>query len=611
VRGNAADKVEWLQNEWIPSGPPVCVLSGFSGIGKSAVCHHVTDNIEIPHVFIPVSEDLSFDDLILVLAGELEEAGLPQMANDIDGDMLNSLAKTQTTPQLIVIDDFDYLVDIKTGLPPARFVEFIAHLSPHAPSKLRVLLVVDRLVPESIWEMDQVTTTVLNAPSHDEACEWLTEILAREGLSSELSDAEKVGVAQWLGGNFSAMTSLVQCLRYESIQELVQLDPEGWELREQVVSQKLIKSLERKFLSKTIDRLDQNSKSLLDFLSVYRRPFRLDAIERLSSEVIDPKIVRDELVARFLLDRRKNWYSMNSIIRELCSKNINASSRRKAFAHNRAADHYVRHFKNVNPDQSLTNHAMEFIEARYHLWFADRIDEFEAVAGNFRRQIVRSLGGTPRLPRKKEERMQLLMMINGALAGQEGGYHLLRGILAKLLIERGSKDDDILALRHIRVAVQKSRAAHDIWQTYVQLTARIDGARAAESAARRGFAVVHGVLCANMYESVLEAYRREDMLPDALRFLEEGLDSLDISGKVALSPVLGRLFTRVGRSTEAIERLVFIYQEAVGTDGNVPYWRPMEQAIFIAHGHNDVAMLNHIENSILPSDFADSFRVLV
>ncbi|MGB5112341.1 MAG: ATP-binding protein [Mycobacterium sp.] len=612
MRGNAADKVDWLQNEWIPSGPPVCVLSGFSGTGKSAVCHHVIDNIEMPCAYIPLSEDLGFDDFVLTLAGELEVAGLPQMANDADSDMLTSLSGTQSTPQLLVIDDFDYLIDGKTGLPPARFVQFIKSLSRNTSTKLRLLLIIDRIIPESIWEMDQVTTTVLNAPGRDEACEWLTEILAREGLGSELSEVDKIGVAQWLGGNFSAMGSFVQCLRYESIDELILLDPEGWELREQVVSQRLIESLERKFVDRTLARLDQNSKSLLEFLSVYRRPFRSDAIERLASEVIDAKDVRDELTSRFLLDRRRNWYSMNSIIRELCTKSIGPSSRRKNFAHNRAADHYVRHFKNVNPNQSLTSHSMEFVEARYHLWFADRIDEFEDVAGNFRRQIIRSLGPNPRLPREREERMQLLTMINGALAGQQKDYHVLRGVLAKLLMERNWKDDDTLALRHLRVAVQQS---HDpeTWRMYVQLTARLDGARTAETVARRGFTVINSQHHANLYDSVVEAYRREDMVPDAIRFLDEGLQSLDISAQIFLSPVLGRLLSRSGRSAEAVRRLITIYQQAVAAGGsNAPYyWRPIEQALFIAHGQGDAASFKYIEQSIVPSDFADSFRFLV
>jgi hypothetical protein len=146
----------------------------------------------------------------------------------------------------------------------------------------------------------------------------------------------------------------------------------------------------------------------------------------------------------------------------------------------------------------------------------------------------------------------------------------------------------------------------------VQLTARLDGARAAESAARRGFTVINEMHHANLYDSVVEAYRREDMLPDAIRFLEEGLESLDISAKVFLSPVLGRLLSRSGRSTEAVKRMVLIYQEAVTAGvNNAPYWRPIEQAAFIAHGQGDVTALNYIEQSILPSDFADSFKVLV
>jgi hypothetical protein len=596
-----AERLEWLESDWLQAGPPVCVLSGFAGVGKTILAGELSERVRVPHVYIPVAADgYSLDDLLLTLASDLEHIGLPEVARDQDDDLLASLLKTASTDQLIIIDDFDYLLEKRTGLPPTRFARFLASLKPDFTTKLRLLLISNRLMPEGIWEMDQVVTIGLESPSDREADDFLNELLQRDNMQSELSNSDRRNVVRWLGGNPSALKSLVQCLRFEPIDKLVELDPEGWELKDRVVSPALVKSLERKFLSRCIGHLDQNLKMLVEFLSVYRRPFRSDAIERLDSEIIDIGEATRQLISRYLLSRNRNWYTVNPVVRELCLQSLQNSRRRLDIAYGHAADHYSRHFKQVNSKQSLTSHGTEFVEAKYHLWQAGRFDEFENIAGIFRRQLVRMYGSNNKLPKSPAEREQLLLLLNGALQGFDTGYAMLRWSLARLLLERNKRDDDLLALRQLRICGRESTHI-EIWRPLVQLTARLEGARVAETMARQGFEKLVVRSHADLYRAVIEGYEDEDLMPEAIRLVDEGLSMLEIEGQIDLAPTVGRLLAKAGQTSYAIDQLLKIYR-AGALSATPLYWRPLEQAIFIAHGKRDVGKLKYIEESLVDTD---------
>lgn len=75
-RGHKA-LLDWLIQSWIPQGPPVCFLDGFSGVGKTTVARLLPESPERPVVMIAVPEtdaDAS-DDLLLDMAMALSDKG--------------------------------------------------------------------------------------------------------------------------------------------------------------------------------------------------------------------------------------------------------------------------------------------------------------------------------------------------------------------------------------------------------------------------------------------------------------------------------------------------------------------------------------------------------
>ena len=69
------------------------------------------------------------------------------------------------------------------------------------------------------------------------------------------------------------------------IDELIALQPEAWDVRSQEFTPILIRQLEAAFWDRIMTRLDPDTLLLMEFLSVYRKPFRKEAIQRLSEKV--------------------------------------------------------------------------------------------------------------------------------------------------------------------------------------------------------------------------------------------------------------------------------------------------------------------------------------
>ena len=81
--------LDWLSAVWIPDGPTVCFVEGFSGIGKSHVARHLLEDsgragLCVVMVNMPERSLSAIDDLLLVLAAELEPNGYDEPAEAFD-----------------------------------------------------------------------------------------------------------------------------------------------------------------------------------------------------------------------------------------------------------------------------------------------------------------------------------------------------------------------------------------------------------------------------------------------------------------------------------------------------------------------------------------------
>ena len=84
-----ANLLDWLSNQWLVAGPPVCFLEGFPGLGKTSLSGELISRAVKATHRVAVSVDMpeeadSLDDLFLRVAGELESAGEHTMARAVD-----------------------------------------------------------------------------------------------------------------------------------------------------------------------------------------------------------------------------------------------------------------------------------------------------------------------------------------------------------------------------------------------------------------------------------------------------------------------------------------------------------------------------------------------
>ena len=113
--------VQWLTETWLPKGPPICFVEGFSGVGKTSVARVLLRLAEIPAVMItaPDTKADPTDDILLDLATEVSLVGHSELADAVDqGQSLPSmLAQILQKPLLIIIDEFQRVMTSKSGKP--------------------------------------------------------------------------------------------------------------------------------------------------------------------------------------------------------------------------------------------------------------------------------------------------------------------------------------------------------------------------------------------------------------------------------------------------------------------------------------------------------------
>jgi len=319
------------------------------------------------------------------VAGELEISGNSLMADTLDKDLLVQLDAALRQSCLVVIDDFAELLNSEIGLPPRTFIEFLIQLEKRPSATGRLLLVTDRRL--SLTDDLDLRTIRLGPPSEEDAIQLLGKMLQMRSRQNEIPPTRRLDVVRWLGCNPRAFQALVACLEAESLDELISAEQENWDLKNEVFSPTLIKELERRFRARTLSRLSPAGLLLTQFLSVYRRPFTVEGITRFTERIGDIDGARRELLDLFLLDHNGRWFFLNPVPRELALARLQADPNHTLDAHSLAADHYCRHFRAKGPI-NIAAHAVEFVEARYHLTLSGRIDEFTEVASRYRSHLL-------------------------------------------------------------------------------------------------------------------------------------------------------------------------------------------------------------------------------
>ncbi|MET7893212.1 hypothetical protein [Streptomyces mirabilis] len=588
--------VRWLCDDWLDNGPHVCILEGFGGVGKSRIANEAIRKADFPAIRVVTPEGgLGWEDLLILIATELDEIGETEISCRTDGDLQAGLLSFLRKRCLIVLDNIEAILDPETGLPPRPLQKLISQISQRTPGPGRLLLITNRSLPGGQW-MEDVALHTVYPPDEIAGAKILDNLLSMRGLQEEIDAEKRVDVVRWLGRNPRAIEVLVTCLADDPLDDLIQLGSEAWDVRDQIAAPALVKQLEERLARRSLEHLEVNTKLLLQMLSVYRTPFLQDAIDRLSRIVEEPQTAQQMLSKRFFLSRNKRWLALNPIIREIVRNQITKEPRRLRVAHTLAADHFTRHFKSRNSTSSFLAHGASFVESRYHLLKIGKEEEFEEIAANYRGQLLSSYKNVTRMPEDPDAAHQLISVLMAALSGTDRGYPSLRYLLARLLMRRNLRDDDLLAFRQVTYAT-RSQSQSGAWLLRMELAGKFEGYRAFEAVARQAMESLHENEHWNFYRRLILAAFNTAKPQDALRILNEALQKVTLTQIIPIYTLGAYVLTRLNRSPDAIDLLLngFIKVNA----GGVAYsWRLFEQALFLAHGRSNLDALKKIKQAV-------------
>jgi len=549
--------LNWLLNTWMTSSSnsPVCFLEGFPGTGKTTIAKELLTRIATARqtailITAPETESDPTDDILLDLAMELNRAGRDELARAIENNrpLREVLISILEDPILIVIDEFQRSMQGSRAITMGGFAKVLSTVATRRWLKGRILLLTNRYVERARWSEPYEIRT-LSGMSPDDGVELL-EYLARENERlNEITPERRHDIVKWLGGNPRAIRLVVSSLVYESLDDLIGIQPELWEMRDREVSPELVADLERNLLEKTLSQLSDNYLLALYRLSVHRKPFRREAIEKLFDEKSVYAQFKREITERFLMEQHNSWCSLHPIVREIGLQRLADSAKDIQQAHHIAARYYTRHFEatQIVGWGALGGH---FVEARYHIVKAGRPDDLKNIASRFQSYIFSTLSGNltiPSNPEELDERIAVLSALLETTGPRNLDYHL-----ARLFQARNQRNDLRRALHHAHRA--KSNTFVAPWLLCGDLLFQMERYEEAIIVLKQGIERVSPENdCASLINRCSHLLAQQKHYDEAIDLLLEGIKKIPPNKSLAsLYISCGELLIQRERDEEAI-----------------------------------------------------------
>jgi len=564
VGKNRRQNLDWLADDWLKNGPPVCFLQGFSGVGKSdlardfrglaekqgrweqAVINEIADRTT-PSVL----------ECLMELSTVLGEQGLPEMERvlfeESAPNLAGALEKALRRPVVIILDEAQRLFHRESGSPLPELHGILSFLRNRPALPGRLLLLSDRIVEEARWS-EWIPKRTLTKLEPDEALAAFDFKLAEAGVVADIPDERKREVLRDLDYTPRAIEALVAALRHESLDEIIESSPGLWAVRDRVISGDFLNALERDLLARTMRHLDEQHRLKLWQLAVHRRSFKREAIEQFCSTKEELSELRGIFVTRFLLNFHGGVHALHPIVREISLAHLRDDPAHFKRAHSAASDYHSRHFKSKKIVADHGRLGESFAELRYHLVQAGRPEELRQIGERFTQHLRHEIKpGTPVPvdPAELDERIGVLTVLVG-----RGGLQGLEYHLARCLEARGKSGDLDQALIFAKRAIGPGvPVAH--WLSAARITRRIAGVDAALEILGRGR---KSVSVENDQYSIFlcggEFLCGAGRIAEAMNLIEIGIGIVTPErGLHTLYGLLGEYHCRLGQPHEAIAKI--------------------------------------------------------
>lgn len=553
--------LQYFLSDWLAKGPPVAILQGFPGCGKTQLSRAIMERSGrhafrlYPQPDAPDPTESPLEDL----AEELQVAGIGDLGRELDkgvqGDLFRALLRVLRRDRiLLVVDEFQGLLGDRNTLPPKKWQQLVEELNSSAAPKGRLLLISNRTVTMAPW-CESCASNRLNGLKDEEAASLLREHLDREGLTSKFPLDRVTEIAHRLGGNPRALITLVKSLVYDSLDVLISLAPDLFRPGDvTIIDHGLVEKFEQNLIERALPRLHDDLISLLRFLAVHRRPFCKEVYTGLDAKFSPALTLRRELIDRFLLDNTPGWDALHPLAREVCVSRLRETKEEWRQAHSIAANYHFRHFKAFQPKgaQRLT---VSYAELRHHLLEAGRMEELSEADSKLTQYALAQItppvqSQIPHSVETLEERIALISALPDDKRPKGLEFHL-----ALCLKHRNVGDDYQRALYHARRAVW-SESYYAAWRLLIELEYNLNGIDAMAGAFQKALKHLGGennlfsicLYCAQLLD-------KHERLPDAIQVLEQGINTPNITCLSTLIRHCAIYMERAGRPEDA-ERML-------------------------------------------------------
>jgi len=553
--------LHYFVTNWLPKGPPVAILQGFPGCGKTQLATAVASSA--PHKIIQIQPPPDAQDPSLDILKDLEEPlaseGISDLADEFEkgaeGDLFNALLKVLRRERiLIVIDEFQHLFANRDTLPPVGWQHLIEKLNNSIRPAGRLLLISNRAVKKEPW-CEKCVAKELKGLTDTEATEFLTDLLKSKDLTAKVPPERMEEICRRLDGNPRALATLVESLVCDSLEDLLSLAPDLFNTGDvEIINHDLVEDFERGLIERTLSRMDGDLLKFMRRIAVHRRPFKKEAFSEFPSTDVPTEVLRKQLIYRFLLENRPSGDIMHPLAREISVTRLRDEEAEWKQAHNLAANYHFRHFKAIQmkgAERCISSYA----ELRHHLFEAGRISELylanDRLAQFALSQIPKATySKAPTHIETLEERIALISALPEDSRPKGLEYHL-----ALCLKHRNTGDDYQMALFHVRRAVGPN-IDYTAWLLLIELEYSLNGVDAMLKAkdkafkylgsGRNAFAVYH--LCADLLG-------KDNRLDAAIDVLEKGISTPGVKCLSSLISLCSRYMEETDRYDDAIRIL--------------------------------------------------------
>lgn len=554
----------WLGGSWWQETPAICWIEGFPGVGKTELQRQLSaqlgeQSIRTAYVNLLDEGVNQLGDLFLKLAQAFAEAGHGGLAKKIDEGAAQPqvqqelLAILTRKPLLLVLDDFQHTFDAN-GEPSKPFLDLLRDIKTRPSLKSRVLLLSDRHPHEGRWS-EQITLKKLDALNAEDGAAYLRDLLQTCEREADIPPERLADVVAWVDGNPRALRAIVAALAYEPLDELIELQRDSWDLREQHISPDLLYELETQLVGKVLQRLEAVDREVLYGLSVFRKAFNLDGFNLFLAPHPNRTLIRTCLIDNLLVKHLgRGWYSLEKVVREVATHSLSETSQLYRENHAIAGRHYARHFS----AKRVVGAAMlggNFVEAKFHYIQAHKIEELNRIAIRFMERIQADIHwGTP-APSEAHELDERIILLSVLL--QEKTIPCLDYHLALCLEKRNQATDLQRAFYHAKHAVEWRQVTCDPWLLVIRLAEQLEGSERAIALGKRGFKQLSTdkgleVLCQYLAKLLVNNGKTEE----AINLLQDGIAKVPADkGLFSLYQSCAELLARDGQTGEAVKLL--------------------------------------------------------